>query len=87
MKIQPLGAIMTDFCEHSKKLLRAMGCDEIIIQQLESGIIQNIRCNGDYLEIIKDVLNTENIKYTITNSNKPKKFIVILERDVAKDYF
>lgn len=78
---------MTDFCEHSKKLLRAMGCDENIIQRLESGVIQNILCNGDYLEIIKDVLDTENIKYMITNSNKPKMFIVILERDVAKDYF
>lgn len=78
---------MTDFCEHSKKLLRAIGCDEISIQLLESGSIQNIRCNENYLEIIKDVLDTENIKYTITNSNKSKKFIVILECDVAKDYF
>lgn len=78
---------MTEFCEHSKKLLRAMGCDENIIRQLESGDIHNIRCNEDYLEIVKDILDAENIKYTVTNSNKPEKFIVVLEQDVAKDYF
>lgn len=78
---------MTEFCEHSKKLLRVMGCDESIIQQLESGDIYNIRCNKDYLEIVKNILDTENIKYTVVNSNKSEKFVVILERDVAKDYF
>ena len=80
-------AIMTEFCDHSKKLLRVMGCDEGIIQQLESGGICNIRCNEDYLEIVKDILDTENIKYTIESSSKPEKFIVVLERNVAKDYF
>lgn len=78
---------MTEFCEHSKKLLRVMGCDEGIIQQLESGDIYNIRCNKDNLEIVKDILDAENIKYTVTNSNKPEKFIVVLEQDVAGDYF
>lgn len=82
-----LEAIMAEFCDHSKKLLRVMGCDEGIIQQLESSSICNIRCNEDYLEIVKDILNTENINYTIESSGKSGKFIVILERDVAKDYF
>jgi len=87
MKTRLLGAIMTEFCDYSKKLLRVMGCTESIIQQLESGDICNIRCNEDYLEIVKDILDTENIKYTIESSGKPEKFIVVLERDVAKDYF
>ena len=78
---------MTEFCEHSKKLLRVMGCDDSIIQQLESGDIYNIRCNKDYLDIVKNILDTENIKYTVASSNKSEKFVVILERDIAKDYF
>lgn len=77
---------MTEFSERSKKLLSVMGCDENIIRHLESGYIHNIRCTKDYLDIIKDILETENIGYTITNSNKAEKFIVILEHD-AEDYF
>ena len=78
---------MAEFSEYSKKVLRVMGCDENVIHQLESGDIYNIRCTKDYLGVIKNILDTENIKYTIINSNKPEKFIVVLERDVAKDYF
>ena len=87
MKTRLLGAIMTKFCDYSKKLLGVMGCNEDIIHQLESGDINNIRCSEDYLEILKKILDTENIKYTVENSYKSGKFIIMLAHDIAKDYF